>query len=178
MLAWINGLPDRGGLVDLPSATGNACKLSCGLLKRGSNRDEPCFKLTGNDVFPSRRDGFTALSRSVHVAANTIEGSSLLGVPVQASALGLTLLALLSVFGLVGFVICRVDGLALFAPRRTKRVAGSADAFCAAACRLADGRCPLTESSERAGNCPLWRFVDADLPTSVHGSPFEHLRAG
>ena len=95
---------------------------------------------------------------------------------MQASALGLTFLGILAVFALVAFLICRVDGLALFAPRSTKHIAGSARAYCTGRCRLANGHCPLTGSPEQAAHCPLWRFVDADQPTILHGSPFEHLR--
>jgi hypothetical protein len=86
--------------------------------------------------------------------------------------LGTTLLALLALFGIFAFILLKVEGLALFAPKSTGGIANSAATFCADQCRLTDGRCPMTGSHERALNCPLWKFVDADVPTSVYGSPF------
>ncbi len=91
--------------------------------------------------------------------------------------LGVTLLALLALFVVFGFIISRVEGLTPFAPKSTKRIAGSAEAYCANDCRIVDGRCPLTGSRERALNCPLWKFVDADVPTSLYGNPFAHLQS-
>lgn len=86
--------------------------------------------------------------------------------------LGLTLLALLALFVVFAVIVCRVEGLAPFAPKSTKGIASSADVYCTEHCRLVDGRCPLTGSVQRALNCPLWKFVEADLPTSLYGSPF------
>ena len=96
---------------------------------------------------------------------------------MQADVLGFTVLAILAVFTIVAFLISRVEGLALFAPKSSRHMAASVGAFCTGRCRLANGQCPLTGSNEPAVNCPLWRFVDADRPSTLHGSPFEHLRA-
>ncbi len=95
---------------------------------------------------------------------------------MQAGVLGLTLLAILGVFSVLAFVICRVEGLALFAPKSSKHLADPAGTFCTSRCRMANGHCPLTGSTEPAADCPLWRFVAADQPTRSYGSPFEHLR--
>lgn len=92
---------------------------------------------------------------------------------MDAALLGPTLLALLALVVIFGFAVSRIDGLALFAPSSTKGIAASATTFCTGRCRPPDGRCPLTGSAERAEDCPLWRFVDGDLPTSLYGSPFE-----
>lgn len=94
---------------------------------------------------------------------------------MDGTLLGSTLVPLLALVVIFAFVVSRIDGLALFAPKSTKGIAGSATAFCTGRCRMAEGRCPLTGSSERAQNCPLWRFVDEDVPTSLYGSPFEAL---
>ena len=91
--------------------------------------------------------------------------------------LGTTLLLLLALFGVFAFILLKVEGLALFAPKSTGGVANSAAAYCADQCRLTDGRCPMTGSRERALNCPLWKFVEADLPTMLYGNPFAHLQA-
>jgi hypothetical protein len=96
---------------------------------------------------------------------------------MQSIDLGSTLMALLLVVVVFGMIFLWADGLALFAPKSTKRIAASAQGFCSGRCRLVDGRCPLSGSTEPAANCPLWRFVDADLPTAQYGSPFEHLWA-
>ncbi len=87
----------------------------------------------------------------------------------------------LAILGLVlvfGFILLHVEGLALFAPQRTRGIAPSAEAFCSNGCRLVDGRCPLTGSHEQALNCPLWKFVEADLPTVLYGSPFTPALTG
>ena len=88
-----------------------------------------------------------------------------------------------ALFGIIAvcivFVIifARVDGVALFAPKSTRKITASARGFCSGRCRTADGRCPLTGSAEPAEDCPLWKFVEADVPTSVYGSPFEEVQA-
>jgi hypothetical protein len=87
--------------------------------------------------------------------------------------LGTTLLALLALFGVFAFIVLKVEGLALFAPASTGGITSAAAAYCADLCRLTDSRCPMTGSHERALNCPLWKFVEADVPTMVHGSPFD-----
>lgn len=91
--------------------------------------------------------------------------------------LGITLLALLALFGVFAFIVLKVEGLALFAPKSTGAIANSAAVYCADQCRLSDGRCPMTGSRERALNCPLWKFVEADVPTMLYGNPFAHLQA-
>lgn len=52
-------------------------------------------------------------------------------------------------------------------PIGSGRLAGHAEAFCAVYCQRPDGSCPL---GPRRDDCPLWRFVRADLPihVSVH----------
>lgn len=87
--------------------------------------------------------------------------------------LGPTLLAVFGFAVVFGFLVSRIEGLALFAPRSTKRLDGSAAAFCAHRCRADEGLCPLTGTVEPAPNCPLWRFVEADMPTALYGNPFE-----
>jgi hypothetical protein len=86
------------------------------------------------------------------------------------------LMGVLIVAVVFGFVVARVEGLGLFAPRSAKGVAPSAHEFCTARCRTADGLCPLTGASERAADCPLWGYIAADLPTLRYGSPFAHLQ--
>ena len=87
----------------------------------------------------------------------------------------LALFGVIAVALVFGFVASRIEGLALFAPNSTRGVAGSAGRFCERGCRTADGRCPLTGTAERAADCPLWRFVGADVPTQLFGSPFEPI---
>ena len=95
---------------------------------------------------------------------------------MQAYELGFTFLAIVAVFALLAFLISRLEGLALFAPKSSGRIAEPVGAFCTHRCRLANGQCPLSGSAAQAADCPLWRFVDADQPTTLHGSPFEPLR--
>lgn len=85
-----------------------------------------------------------------------------------------TLLAITALFGVLAFIVARVDGLAFLAPKRSGGLRNSAADYCTHGCRLVDGRCPLTGSREHALNCPLWKFVEADVPTSQYGSPFEY----
>ena len=87
-----------------------------------------------------------------------------------------TLLAIVALFGVLSFIIARVDGLAFLAPKRTGGLTNSAADYCTHGCRLVDGRCPLTGSPESALNCPLWKFIEADVPTRQYGSPFEPLQ--
>lgn len=76
-----------------------------------------------------------------------------------------------------GLVVARIEGLALFAPGNTRALSASARKFCRHGCRTSAGRCPLTgELEPTEEECPLWRYVGASLPTSVHGSPFESSR--
>jgi hypothetical protein len=85
--------------------------------------------------------------------------------------LGYTLFALLGLFVVIAFIRVKVEGLALFAPRSTGGITNAAAAYCTQQCRLTDGRCPMTGSLEGALNCPLWKFVEADLPMALHGNP-------
>ena len=87
---------------------------------------------------------------------------------------------LAAVIGIVGiflalmWLIARTDGLTFMGPGTTHGIRASASDFCVDECRV-DGRCPITGRKERDENCPLWKYVDADLPTEPHGSPFEPL---
>lgn len=83
-----------------------------------------------------------------------------------------SLFAVVVVFAVIAFVIAKIDGLAFLAPKSTRGIAGSAGKYCREECRRADGRCPLTGTREGALNCPLWKFVEADVPTRSYGSPF------
>ena len=83
-----------------------------------------------------------------------------------------TLLSIAALFGVLAFIIARVEGLAFLAPKRTGGLTNSAHDYCTHGCRLVDGRCPLTGSREQALNCPLWKFIEADVPTNQYGSPF------
>jgi hypothetical protein len=81
-------------------------------------------------------------------------------------------IAIIAVFiGLAAWA-ARSDGLAFLAPKSTRAIRSSAQTYCVDQCRV-DGRCPLTGTSERAGNCPLFKYVAADVPTAVYGSPFK-----
>ncbi len=86
------------------------------------------------------------------------------------------LLGVIAVFVVLAFIISRVEGLEFFAPKSTKRIGGPAYEFCTQRCRTEEGRCPLTGTEEAAVHCPLWRFVEADLPTALYGNPFAQLR--
>lgn len=82
------------------------------------------------------------------------------------------LLAILALFTVGVFLVARVEGLAFLAPKRTTALNGSAGDFCRNSCRTKDGHCPLTGSEAQALNCPLWKFVEADISTMAYGSPF------
>ena len=64
------------------------------------------------------------------------------------------------------------EGLTFLAPNSTTGLNGSAMQFCRKACRTSAGDCPLTASPKEAANCPLWKFINADVPTVLYGSPF------
>jgi hypothetical protein len=85
------------------------------------------------------------------------------------------LLIIIGVFAGLAFIIARVDGLAFLAPKSTRGMRLSAQQFCTDRCR-SNGQCPLTNSSERAANCPLFKYIDADVPTAMYGSPFETVK--
>lgn len=85
-------------------------------------------------------------------------------------------LSILGLFLVVAAIICYVDDLAPFAPRRTSGLKGPAQTFCLETCRLPDGQCPLAVGGVDADTCPLWRFIDARLSTDMR---FNHsLPAG
>lgn len=92
------------------------------------------------------------------------------------NSLAIALLAILAVAVVLGFVIAKVEGLALLAPKSTKGVLRPAEVFCTERCRTPEGDCPLTGKAEQAADCPLWRFIGDDVPTQLHGSPFGHLQ--
>ncbi len=81
----------------------------------------------------------------------------------------LTVIAIVLIAAVMAIVVIRAEGLALFAPKSSKRVKGAAQQFCLDHCRLVDGTCPL---HLRPNDCPLWQFVDADLPTGARTDPF------
>jgi hypothetical protein len=91
--------------------------------------------------------------------------------------MGPTLLAILGLALVFGFIVLRKERLTLFGPKSTAGISASASHFCTNNCRLVDGRCPLTGSEQQALNCPLWKFVEADLPTTVYGSPFSYTES-
>jgi hypothetical protein len=70
--------------------------------------------------------------------------------------LGTTLLALLALFVVFAFILLKVEGLALFAPKSSGDITNAAAAYSTNQCRLTDGRCPMSGSPEGALNCPLW----------------------
>jgi hypothetical protein len=85
-----------------------------------------------------------------------------------------TLLSIVALSSVLAFIIARVEGLAFRAPKRTGGLTNPAADYCMHGCRVVDGRCPLTGSAEGALNCPLWKFIAANVPTIQHGSSFEH----
>lgn len=86
-------------------------------------------------------------------------------------------IGIVAVFLLLALFIARSDGLAFLAPKSTRGIRASASVFCVDRCRV-EGRCPMTETGEQANDCPLWKYVGADMPIVVNGSPFESLHAG
>ena len=86
------------------------------------------------------------------------------------------LLIIFGIFVVLAAVFARLDGLAWLAPKRTARVSGVAQHFCDHNCKNADGSCPLVEVHLRQEDCPLWRFINADLPTMPQGDPFGNLK--
>ncbi len=81
--------------------------------------------------------------------------------------MSVALIAVVLIAVVLALVAIGTEGLALFGPRSTRHVAGPAQDFCLHDCRLADGRCPLQAGGLRREDCPLWRFVEADLPTNL-----------
>lgn len=89
--------------------------------------------------------------------------------------------AVLAIVGIVAgmaVLFCYADGLKLFAPKSTDRMAGAAQHFCHEKCRWADGNCPLVEVRLETAECPLWRFVQARLSTDLRVDPFRPLGPG
>ena len=64
------------------------------------------------------------------------------------------------------------EGLTFLGPKATMGLNGSAEHFCRTNCRTSWGDCPLTQSNIQAAECPLWKFINADVPTVRYGSPF------
>ena len=87
----------------------------------------------------------------------------------------LEVIGILLVFTVLATLIARADGLAFLAPRSTRALRASAQSFCSERCRQA-GQCPLTKGSEAAADCPLFKYIGADVATVSYGSPFEAQR--
>lgn len=64
------------------------------------------------------------------------------------------------------------------ARRRTRALAGAAQEFCLQHCRLPDDRCPLLRADMRREDCPLWRFITANLPDDLPVDAEAPLGAG
>lgn len=85
-------------------------------------------------------------------------------------------MAILSIIVVMSLLIKAVDGIKFFAPGTTDRLAGSAQTFCLDTCKLPGGQCPL-EGRVAVADCPLWRFVEARMPTDLRASPFRPVGA-
>lgn len=90
----------------------------------------------------------------------------------------LTILAIVALAVILMLIASRVEGLALFAPKRTDRMRGSAQRFCLDQCKMPDGRCPLTVGNLEPEDCPLWKFVAAGLPTDMRLNRLEPVGPG
>lgn len=84
----------------------------------------------------------------------------------------LMVIAIVLIATAMAMLICHAEGLTLFAPKSTKRIKGSAQRFCLDHCRHPDGSCPL---GLRPCDCPLWRYVETDLPTDARVDPFRPI---
>ena len=84
----------------------------------------------------------------------------------------LAVLAILAIFVILAFVVCRLEGLTVFAPKSTERLSGAAQTFCLDQCRTDEGECPLGIGPEP---CPMWRFIRADLRTDFRIDPFREF---
>lgn len=82
--------------------------------------------------------------------------------------------SIFTLFVVLAFLIARVEGLAFMAPKSTRGMRTSASLFCSDRCRQ-EGLCPLTGTTEQAGNCPLWKYIADDVPTVIYGNPFAPL---
>lgn len=96
---------------------------------------------------------------------------------MQTITLLAAVLAIIAVFLLLTFVISQIEGLAFLAPRSSKHIVSSAGTFCVEQCQDSSGQCPLTELGRGREACPLWQFVEADLPSVIYGSPFAYLHS-
>ena len=83
-----------------------------------------------------------------------------------------TILAVLAIAAIATIVVARVEGLGFLLPKSTRGLGTSAQGFCSGRCRHPDGFCPLSGSKEPSAACPLWNYVEADVRTTVYGSPF------
>jgi hypothetical protein len=88
-------------------------------------------------------------------------------------AAALVILVFAVVFVTVGL---HFEGLALFAPGRASKLAGAAEDFCVHRCRLEDGSCPMTGTKEQPDDCPLWKYISDDMPTTNYGNPFAEFQ--
>lgn len=80
----------------------------------------------------------------------------------------LTVLAILGIFAVLAFVVCRLEGLTVFAPKSTQWVRGAAQQFCLDRCRTPEGKCPLALDPDA---CPMWQFIQADVRTDQRIDP-------
>ncbi len=86
----------------------------------------------------------------------------------------LSVLAILAIFVIIAYFASRVKGLTFLAQKSTKwMIQGAAQQFCLEDCQTADGLCPLVMQTD---DCPLWRFVDANLRTDQRVGPFRQAR--
>ena len=89
-----------------------------------------------------------------------------------------TILAIVALAVILLLIATRIEGLALFAPKSTHGVRGSAQRFCLDQCKLPDGRCPLSVGNLEPEDCPLWKFVAAGLPTDLRLNRLEPVGPG
>ena len=80
-------------------------------------------------------------------------------------------LVIVGIFAALAALVCWAEGLAIFAPRHTASLTGTAQHFCVDTCRLPDGSCPLAARGVARIECPLWAFVGARLPTNLRFEP-------
>jgi len=80
----------------------------------------------------------------------------------------LTILAILALAFTLTLIAMRSQGLAMFAPGKSAHLRGAAQQYCLDHCQHADRSCPL---GDKAQECPLWGFVQADLDTGAAVDP-------
>lgn len=90
----------------------------------------------------------------------------------------LTILAIVALAVTLMLIASRMEGLALFAPKRTDHMRGAAQRFCLDQCKMPDGRCPLTVGNLEPEDCPLWKFIAAGLPTDMRLNRLEPVGPG